>query len=210
MEKRGSLTVISGFAGVGKGTLVKKLLQDYDCYALSISATTRAPRPGEEHGREYFFVTKEEFEDKIKGEGFIEYAQYVGNYYGTPREYVEQQLSCGKDVILEIEIQGALQIKKKFPDSVLVYILPPSAKELEARLRGRGTETEEKIVARLSRAAKESEGLEEYDYIIVNDDIEAAKTRLHGVIQASHNAPVRNKEFIAKIREEVSGFAKGE
>lgn len=210
MARKGSLIVISGFAGVGKGTLVKKLLSDYDCYALSISATTRAPRPGEENGREYFFVTKEEFEDKIAHEGLIEYAQYVGNYYGTPKAYVEQQLNLGKNVILEIEIQGALQIKKKFPESVLIYILPPSAGELEKRLRGRGTETEDKIQARLSRAAKESQGLEEYDYIIVNDDIEAAKERLHGVIKASACAPIRNQEFIADIREQVSGFAKGE
>lgn len=208
--QKGSLIVISGFAGVGKGTLVKRLLQEYDSYALSISATTRDPRPGETHGKEYFFLTKEEFEQRIAQDGFIEYASYVGNYYGTPSDYVKSKLADAKDVILEIEIQGALQIKEKYPEAVLIYILPPSAKELESRLRGRGTETEEKIQARLSRAAKESEGLEKYDYIIVNDDIDAALLRLHGVIQAAHAAPIRNTELITRIRDEVKGFSKGE
>ena len=207
---KGILIVISGFAGVGKGTLVKRLVQNYDNYALSVSMTTRGPRNGETNGKEYFFVTKEEFEDKIASDGFVEHACYCGNYYGTPKSYVEEQMELGKDVILEIEIQGALQIKKKFPGAVLVYILPPSAAELEKRLRGRGSETEEKIRERLNRAAEESKGLENYDYLIVNDDIDEAEKRLRGVLVAAHNTPVQNTELISKIREEVKGFSKGE
>lgn len=204
------MIVVSGFAGVGKGTLMKRLLQNYDNYALSVSMTTRAPRPGEENGREYFFVTKNEFEDKIAQEGLIEYAQYCGNYYGTPRAYVEEQMAAGKDIILEIEIQGAMKIKERFPQAVLVYVLPPSAAELEERLRGRGTETEEKIRQRLSRAAQESKGLEQYDYIVVNDDLEECEKRLHGILQAAHYTPGRNAEFIHALREDLKGFMKGE
>ena len=210
MNTQGILIVVSGFAGVGKGTLMKRLVQDYDNYALSVSMTTRAPRPGEEHGREYFFVTKEEFEDKIAHGGLIEHACYCGNYYGTPRSYVEEQMAAGKDIILEIEIQGAMKIKERFPEAVLVYVLPPSAKELEARLRGRATETEEKIRERLSRAAAESEGLEQYDYIVVNDDLDEYEKRLHGILQAAHYTPARNAEFIHTLREELKGFMKGE
>ncbi len=204
------MIVVSGFAGVGKGTLMKRLLQNYDNYALSVSMTTRAPRLGEENGREYFFVTKNEFEDKIAQEGLIEYAQYCGNYYGTPRTYVEEQMAAGKDIILEIEIQGAMKIKERFPQAVLVYVLPPSAAELEERLRGRGTETEEKIRQRLSRAAQESKGLEQYDYIVVNDDLEECEKRLHGILQAAHYTPGRNAEFIHALREDLKGFMKGE
>jgi len=210
MNTQGILIVVSGFAGVGKGTLMKRLVQNYDNYALSVSMTTRAPRPGEEHGREYFFVTKEEFEDKIAHEGLIEHACYCGNYYGTPRAYVEEQMAAGKDIILEIEIQGAMKIKERFPQAVLVYVLPPSAKELESRLRGRATETEEKILERLSRAAAESEGLEKYDYIVVNDDLDECEKRLHGILQAAHYTPVQNSEFIRTLREDLKGFMKGE
>lgn len=210
MNTQGILIVVSGFAGVGKGTLMKRLVQNYDNYALSVSMTTRAPRPGEEHGREYFFVTKDEFEDKIAHEGLIEHACYCGNYYGTPRAYVEEQMAAGKDIILEIEIQGAMKIKERFPQAVLVYVLPPSAKELESRLRGRATETEEKILERLSRAAAESEGLEKYDYIVVNDDLDECEKRLHGILQAAHYTPVQNVEFIRTLREDLKGFMKGE
>ena len=141
MNRRGILIVISGFAGTGKGTIVKGLLSKYDDFALSVSMTTRNPRPGEVNGESYFFVTKEEFEKTIKEDGLIEYASYCDNYYGTPRAYVEEQLAKGRNVILEIEIQGALIIKEKFPDSMLLFIMPPSAKELQERLIGRGTET---------------------------------------------------------------------
>ena len=140
MNQRGILIVVSGFSGAGKGTLMKELMKRYEeTYALSVSATTRNPREGEVDGREYFFKTTEEFEKMIAKEELIEYARYVENYYGTPRTYVEQQLEAGKDVILEIEIQGALKVKERFPDTLLLFVTPPSAKELRRRLVGRGT-----------------------------------------------------------------------
>ena len=205
MKRKGILIVVSGFSGAGKGTLVKKLIEKYDNYALSISATTRQPRPGEEDGREYFFLQKEQFEKKIAENGLIEYACYCDNYYGTPREYVEHQLSDGKDVILEIEIQGALKIKQQYNDALLLFVMPPSAAELRRRLVGRGTETEEVISKRMSRAAEEAKGIEEYDYIVVNDDLETCVGQLHGIIMAAHNTPDRNKEFIENIRTELEG-----
>lgn len=178
MKRKGILIVVSGFSGAGKGTLVKKLIEEYEGYALSISATTRQPRPGEEDGREYFFLQKEQFERKIAENGLIEYACYCENYYGTPREYVEQQLADGKNVILEIEIQGALKIKKQYEDALLLFVMPPNAEELRRRLEGRGTETKEVIDKRMRRAAEEAEGIEEYDYIVINDDLDSCVRQL--------------------------------
>ncbi|MBD5504464.1 MAG: guanylate kinase [Lachnospiraceae bacterium] len=205
MKRKGILIVVSGFSGAGKGTLVKKLIEEYEGYALSISATTRQPRPGEEDGREYFFLQKEQFERKIAENGLIEYACYCENYYGTPREYVEQQLADGKDVILEIEIQGALKIKKQYEDALLLFVMPPSAEELRRRLEGRGTETKEVIDKRMRRAAEEAEGIEAYDYIVINDDLDICVRQLHEIITAAHNTPERNKEFIENIRTELEG-----
>ncbi len=202
--------MVSGFAGTGKGTLMKKLLEYYDTYALSVSATTRAPRPGEEEGVSYFFVSKEKFEDMIERDELLEYACYVGNYYGTPKSYVEEQLEKGKDVILEIEIQGALKIKEKFPDALLLFVVPPSAEELEERLKGRGTETSDVIAKRLSRAAEEAEGIEKYDYIVMNDELERCTEELHGIIRAAHYTPSRKSDFINRLRTELKAFAKGE
>ncbi|MDE5932924.1 MAG: guanylate kinase [Lachnospiraceae bacterium] len=210
MRHKGILIVVSGFSGAGKGTLMKKLVQEYDNYALSISATTRAPRAGEEDGREYFFLTKEAFERKIAENGLVEYACYCDNYYGTPKDYVEKQLAAGQDVILEIEIQGALKIRKQFPTALLLFVMPPSAQELKHRLTGRGTESAEVIDKRLSRAVEEAEGIEEYDYIVVNDDLETCVRQLHEIILAAHNTPFRNEEFIEKIRKELKVLAKGE
>ena len=203
MKRKGILIVVSGFSGAGKGTLMKKLMEEYDNYALSISMTTRNPRSGEEDGREYFFVTKEQFEEKIGQEGLIEYANYCGNYYGTPRAYVEQQLEAGKDVILEIEIQGALKIREKFPTALLLFVMPPSAKELRRRLTGRGTETQEVIDQRMHRAMEEAQGIERYDYIVINDQLEECVKELHAIIGAAHNTPFRNEEFINNMREEL-------
>ncbi len=205
MRRKGILIIVSGFSGAGKGTLVKRLTEEYDDYALSISATTRRPRPGEADGREYFFLQKEQFEQKIAENGLIEYACYCDNYYGTPREYVERQLDAGKDVILEIEIQGALKVKKQYQDALLVFVMPPSAEELRRRLVGRGTETEEVIEKRMCRAAKEAEGIEEYEYIVVNDDLETCVRKLHDLITAAHNTPGRNREFIENIRTGLEG-----
>lgn len=210
MRNRGILTIISGFSGVGKGTLVKELLDKYENYALSVSATTRAPRPGEVDGINYFFINKEQFEARIENGSFLEHAKYVENYYGTPREYVEQQLNAGKDVLLEIEIQGAMQVKKLMPEAFTIFIMPPDARTLKERLVGRNTEPMEVIEARLRRASEEAEGIEWYDSILVNDDLEKSVEALHGLIQAVHCGTLRNKDFINEIREGVKAFSEGE
>lgn len=209
MNRKGILLVVSGFSGAGKGTLMKELLSRYDNYALSISATTRNPREGEEDGREYFFRTREEFEKMIAEDALIEHACYVGNYYGTPRAYVEEQLSLGKDVILEIEIQGALQIKKRFPDTLLLFVSPPDAATLKNRLVGRGTETMEVIENRLARATEEANGIEQYDYFIINDDLDACVRQVHEIIQGEHSRVFRSLELITEIRSELKTFQKG-
>ena len=211
MTNRGILTVVSGFSGAGKGTIMKELLTKYeDRYALSISATTSAPRPGEVEGREYFFRSKEVFEEMIAQDALVEYAQYVGNYYGTPKDYVESQLAAGKDVILEIEIQGALKVKAKFPDTNLMFIAPPSATELKNRLVGRGTEDMATIDARLKRAVEESNGMEQYDYFVINDKLDECVEKVHSIIQNEHNRVSRNINLINNIREELKCFSEGE
>ena len=211
LEKKGILIVVSGFSGAGKGTLMKELLKKYpDDYALSISATSRKPREGEQEGVEYFFKTREEFEKMIEGEELVEYAQYVGNYYGTPKAYVEEQLEAGKDVILEIEIQGALEIKEKFPQTVLMFVTPPSAEELKNRMVKRGTEDMETIERRLSRAVEEAEGIEAYDYLVVNDILELCVEEMHQIISNEHTRISRNLPAIEQMREELKGFSKGE
>ena len=161
MNRQGILIVVSGFSGAGKGTIMKALTERYEGYALSVSATTRSPRPGEEDGKAYFFKSVEEFEQMIADGALIEYARYVSNYYGTPRSYVEEQLAAGHDVILEIEIQGARKIKEQYPDAVLLFVTTNDAQTLKDRLTGRGTESEEVIRNRLLRAAQEAEGIEE-------------------------------------------------
>lgn len=206
MKRKGILIVVSGFSGAGKGTLMKQLVHSYDNYALSVSMTTRDPRPGEEEGREYFFVSREEFERTIARDGLIEYARYCDNYYGTPKEYVEKQLEKGRDVILEIEIQGALKVKEKFPTALLLFVMPPSAGELKKRLMGRGTESMEVINKRLKRASEEAEGIEEYEYIVINDQLEECVPRMHALIQAAHDAPLRNEEFIENMRKELEAY----
>lgn len=210
MKKQGTLVVVSGFAGTGKGTVMKELLGRYDSYALSISATTRNPRPGEVDGREYFFKTKEEFEEMIERNEFVEHACYVGNYYGTPKKYVQEQLAAGKDVILEIEIQGALNIKSQFPDALLLFIAPPSADVLKARLVGRGTETEEVIEQRLARAVEESKGIENYDYLVVNDDLDECVENVHQMIQSAGWKMSRREADVEELRRQISKFSKGE
>ena len=196
MNKEGILIVVSGFSGAGKGTIMKALLERYDNYALSISATTRNPRPGEEEGKAYFFKTTEEFEKMIAKDDLIEYAMYVGNYYGTPKAYVEEQLRAGKDVILEIEIQGALKVKEKFPNTLLLFVTPPSAEELRKRLEGRGTETQEVIDGRMKRAIEEAEYMDQYDYLVVNDELDVCVEEMHHLIQGEHERCFRNQTFI--------------
>ena len=207
---KGVLTVVSGFSGAGKGTVMKRLIQKYDDYALSISVTTRNPREGERDGIEYFFKTKEEVESMIENDEFLEYARYVDNYYGTPRFYVEEMLAKGKNVILEIEIQGAMQIKAKNPEAVLIFVTPPSFEELRNRLVGRGTETADVIESRLRRASEEAEGMSSYDYILVNDQVEDCVDRLHQIILSERAKAQRNEEFINTIQQEARIFMKGD
>ncbi len=206
MGKRGILLVISGFSGAGKGTVVNRLREKYDEYALSISMTSRPPRPGDVEGVTYFFVSREKFEKTIAENGLLEYAEYCGNYYGTPKDFVEQQLDAGKNVILEIEIQGATNIKKAFPESLLIFLTPPSAQELESRLKNRGTETEDAIMKRLKRASEESVGMDKYDFIIVNDDLEKCVEEVHKTIELAHNQPLRCSEFIADMKKQLEKY----
>lgn len=205
MNKRGILAIISGFSGVGKGTVVNKLLEK-DNYAVSISATTREPRQGEVDGKNYFFKSRDEFENMIENNQLIEYAEYVGNYYGTPRDYVFKKLEEGYDVILEIEMQGALKVKEKFPETALIFITPPSADELKKRLVGRGTETIEQIDKRMSRAVDECDYMNKYDYIVVNDDLDECVDDIHRLLQSIHNAKENQSELIEKITEELKKF----
>ena len=210
MKTRGILIVVSGFAGSGKGTLMKEIMEQYDNYALSISATTRKPRGAEVDGREYFFKTVEEFEAMIADNQLIEYAQYVGNYYGTPKAYVEQMLEEGKDVILEIEMQGTMKVKEEMPETVLVFVTPPSAEELKNRLVGRGTEDMATIEARLKRASEEVVYMDKYDYLLVNDDLDECVKELHNIIQSEHAKVSRNINKINFFREDLKIFSEGE
>lgn len=210
MDREGILVVVSGFSGAGKGPIVKELTSRYEQYALSISATTRAPRPGEEEGKAYFFKSTEEFEQMVKDGALIEYARYVNNYYGTPRAYVEEQLAKGKDVILEIELQGALKVREQYPQAVLLFVATKDAQTLRDRLIERGTETMEVIEQRLRRAVQESEGMEEYDYLVINDKLEICVAQIHSIIESEHERTERNGELVSRIREELQCFLKGE
>ena len=203
MNQQGILVVVSGFSGAGKGTLMKELLKRYDNYALSVSATTRQPREGEKDGEDYFFVSREYFQQMIEDGRLVECAQYVNHYYGTPRDYVEKKMAEGKDVILEIEIQGALKVKKRFPDALLIFVTPPSAGELRRRLVGRGTETIEVINARLRRAAEEASGMEAYDYLLINDEIDACVEQMHQLITLQHSKTCYHLDFLSRMREEL-------
>lgn len=211
MAKEGILIVFSGFSGAGKGTIMKELLKRYpDTYALSVSATTRAKRSGETEGIEYFYKTREEFEKMIEKKELIEYARYVENYYGTPKAYVEEKLAQGLDVILEIEIQGALNIKKMFPQALLLFVTAPDAETLRERLLGRGTESPDVVLARLKRAGEEAQGIENYDYLVINDDLGQTVETVHSIILNEHKRVSRSLGFIGQIRDDLNGFLKGE
>lgn len=184
MDKNGKLYVFTGPSGTGKGTILSQVLKQDARLFLSVSATTRAPREGEIHGGHYYFLDKQTFEDKINKGEFLEYAQYVGNYYGTLEEPVNEQLKNGNDVILEIEVQGAMQIHEKRPDSVMIFVAPPSIEELERRLVGRGTENPEKVAARMKTAEEELKQADKFDYIIVNDDLDCAIADLLAILRA--------------------------
>ncbi len=209
--KKGILAVISGFSGAGKGTIMKELIKRYD-YFLSVSATTRRPRDGEVDGKDYYFHTKEEFQQMIDRGELVEWAEYVGNFYGTPKKRVEEQLNQGRDVLLEIEMQGGMLVKQQFPDSLLIFISPPSAEVLKERLAGRGTESPEEIERRLQRAAEEVKYMKDYDYIIVNDDLEDAINKVNDLIRYDHYKACNSAHLIKKMEQEISTFAarKGE
>lgn len=201
MPNKGVLTVLSGFSGAGKGTIMKEIVNRYP-YFLSISATTRKPREGEVDGVDYYFHSKEEFEAMIKNGELIEWAEYVGNYYGTPRKAVENQLAEGKDVLLEIEMQGGMLVKEQFPEALLLFVTPPSFRELENRLIGRGTETEDEIARRMQRATEEIAYMPSYDYLIINDELEQAIQDVHQIIQTEHMRVAYNTELIHNFKEE--------
>ena len=201
--KKGILTIISGFSGAGKGTLLNEMLKKYNNYSLSISAKSRKPREGEIDGKSYFFKTKEEFEDMIREDAFIEYASYVGNYYGTPKSYVMDKLEKGQDVILEIEIQGALKVKEKYPEAMLIFISTPNALSLKERLEGRKTENVDQIKARLKRAAEEASSMEKYDYILINDNLNEAVDNLHQLIQSQKSKVSYNINLIDIIKKDL-------
>ena len=209
MEKRGVITVISGFSGAGKGTIVKELVSRYD-YWLSVSATSRQPREGEVQGKEYFFLTREEFQCMIKDGQLVEWTEYVGNYYGTPKKYIEEQLIAGRDVILEIETEGALNVKNVFDDVLLLFITPPTAEELKNRLVSRGTETEEVIKKRLARAYEEVDFMPSYDYIVVNDKLEECVEKVHELIQNRKMKVYYQQDNIRNMKTELKAFQEGE
>lgn len=196
MTKKGLLLVVSGPSGVGKGTICKEYLNKYDDCALSVSATTRSPRDGEVDGVSYFFLSHEEFRKKIDEGGFLEHAVFCDNYYGTPKDAVMEKLEEGKNVILEIEVQGALQVRSHYPEAVFVFVIPPSVETLEERLRGRGTETDEVIKKRLERAKAEFNYIDKYNYVLVNDTVSEAVCRLHSIIEAEKCVMARNYNFV--------------
>ncbi len=209
MDRKGILIVVSGYSGVGKGTLIKKLISRYSQYALSISATTRAPREGEADGREYFFKTEEEFKELADTGRLFEYARYCDHYYGTPKDYVEEQLGQGRDVILEIEQQGAIKVKEQNPDALMLFVMPPDAQTLVERLRGRDTETEEVIQQRLAQAVEESKYVDRYDYMVVNADLDRAVEEVHQLIESQHMMISRNMDFAKQIQDELIELAGG-
>lgn len=196
MTKKGLLLVVSGPSGVGKGTICKEYLNKYDDCALSVSATTRSPRDGEVDGVSYFFLSHEEFRKKIDEGGFLEHAVFCDNYYGTPKDAVMEKLEEGKNVILEIEVQGALQVRSHYPEAVFVFVIPPSVETLEERLRGRGTETDDVIKKRLERAKAEFKYIDKYNYVLVNDTVSEAVCRLHSIIEAEKCVMARNYNFV--------------
>ncbi|NHN28457.1 guanylate kinase [Paenibacillus agricola] len=197
-KERGILIVLSGPSGVGKGTVCKALRGYAPELVYSVSATTRTPRPGEIEGVNYFFKTREQFKRLVDTDQMLEYAEYVGNRYGTPRQFVEETLNEGKDIILEIEVQGALMVKQRFPEGVFIFLLPPSLDELESRIVGRGTETEESIQSRMSVAMDEFRLMDYYDYAIVNDQVEKACSRIQSIIVAEH---CRKDKVMNKIKQ---------
>ncbi len=193
---KGLLIVVSGASGTGKGTVCKKLLDDMPKISYSVSATTREPRPGEKDGREYYFLSRERFEERISKNEFLEYAEVYGNYYGTPLNEIEMRLNCGEDILLEIDTQGALNVKKRCPESVLIFLLPPSLEELRKRIEGRGTETPESLERRFNAAKEEISIGKKYDYVVVNDTVEFAVEKIKSILTAEKCRTDRNSSCL--------------
>ena len=206
----GKILIISGFSGCGKGTIVKELLNTSDNYEISISATTRKIRDGEIDGKSYFFVSKEKFENMISNNEFLEYACYVDNYYGTPKKYVFEELEKGKNVILEIEVQGALQVKKIYNEALLIFILPPSAKALYDRLKRRNTETDDDIKNRLSRSLEELTYINKYDLVVINDNLNECVKKINSVVENNLTIDDKEKEIIKYTINQYKEDVKGE
>lgn len=202
MEKQGLLIVVSGPSGTGKGTVCKELLKQHQEISYSISATTRVPRDGEVNGVNYYFHDKKSFEDMIKKGELLEWAQVYGNYYGTPLKPIKEKLAEGKDILLEIDTQGAMNVKEKFPEGIYIYLLPPSLKELESRIRGRGSETEESLAGRLGAACAELEIGRQYSYVVVNEDVSAAADDIAAILRSEHCSINRNQYRIDELLKE--------
>lgn len=209
MDKKGKLLIISGFSGVGKGTAVNRLIDKYDEYTISVSATTREPRKGEKDKINYFFVTKEEFEEMIAGNKLLEYARYVDNYYGTPIDFVKEKISEGINVILEIETQGALKVKKIMPEAMMIFLLPPDAQTLKERLVGRNTEPIEVINKRLLKASEETDYMKYYEYFVINDEIDSCVENINKVVN-DDTAGTASMEEVERIKNDIKKFSKGE
>ena len=202
MTKRGLLIVLSGPSGVGKGTVRAAIFaKGEQKFVYSISATTRSPRTGETDGVDYFFKTREEFEQMIQNKQLLEYAEYVGNYYGTPLEYVENTLATGKDVFLEIDVQGAIQVRELMPEGVFIFLTPPDLNELESRIVNRGTDSDEVIAKRMKTAREELELMKYYDYSVVNDTVDNAVQKIEAIIQTEHLRIIRNLDTIEELEE---------
>lgn len=200
LKNKGVLAVVSGPSGVGKGTVCARLIEKYEGCFLSISATSRSPRGAEEDGVHYYFKSREEFEEMIKNDELLEHAQYVDKYYGTPKKPCMEHIDKGENVILEIEIQGGMKVKEKEPDTVMIFVVPPSMEELETRLRGRGTESEDLVLQRLARAKEELAEMGNYDYIVVNDTVEETADRIYSILEAESN---KTSKIINEIKKEL-------
>ena len=206
---KGKLLIISGFSGVGKGTIVEKMLEAFDNYKISISCTTRDPRPAEEDGVHYHFITKDEFEKMIENDELLEHAKYVDNYYGTPKKFVDGCLERGDNVILEIESEGARKVKDKMPEAIMIFVLPPSAKHLKDRLVGRGSEDLEAIEKRLSKAVEETDAMKHYDFFVINEDIDTAAKNIDKIV-SNTNPDLPSEDEVLNIKNDIINFSKGE